>query len=110
MGLFFNWSKNFKEQPTCEDILKKVKKTEILYWIWMLISVVLTLVGISMIIQSPANDTKQLIMGLFTGVVGMILIVYMKLWLQIQLSMYFTIWDSNNRIEAEIRKSEAADL
>ena len=106
----FNWAKSFKEQPTCEDILKKVKKTEIKYWIFLIISVVIALWGINIITNASQNDIKQIAIGLVLTVAGLINIALMKLWAHIMLTMYFIIWDSKNRIEAEIRKSEAADL
>ena len=107
---FFNWAENFKEQPTCEDILKRVKKTEIKYWIFLIISVVIALWGINIITNASQNDIKQIAIGLVLTVAGLINIALMKLWAHIMLTMYFIIWDSKNRIEAEIRKSEAADL
>jgi hypothetical protein len=32
---FINWAESFKEHPTCEDILDKVRKTENFYWIFL---------------------------------------------------------------------------
>ena len=106
----FNWAESFKEQPTCEDILKKVRKTEILYWIFLLLSVVITLWGILIMILVPANNFKALFLGLFLAIDGSMQIILIKIWAHIKLSMYFTIWDRKNWIESEIRKSEAADI
>jgi hypothetical protein len=106
----FNWAESFKEQPTCEDILKRVTKTEIMYWIFLALSVFVTLWGINTIISAPENGLKQHVMGLFLALVGIINVAVIKLWAHIRLTMYFIIWDRKNRIEAEIRKSEAADL
>ena len=106
----FNWAESFKEQPTCEDILKRVTKTEIMYWIFLSLSVVITLWGLGIVINAPENDLKQHTIGLFLALAGLINIAVMKLWAHIRLTMYFIIWDRKNRIEAEILKSEAADL
>ena len=35
---FFNWAESFKENPTCEDVLEKVQRTEKLYWIFFSLS------------------------------------------------------------------------
>ena len=107
---FFNWAESFKEQPTCEDILKKVRKTEILYWVFILLSVFIAIAGANLIVNAPESNLKQHAWGLFLAIVGIVNIAVIKLWAQIRLTMYFTIWDSKNLIEAEIRKSEAADI
>ena len=107
---FFNWAESFKETPTCDDILKKVQTIEILYWIFLLLSVGIALWGILIMILVPANNTKALFLGLFLAIDGTIQISLIKIWVHVKLSMYRIIWDSKNRIEAEIRKSEAEDL
>jgi hypothetical protein len=106
----FNWAEAFKEQPTCEDILKKVSRTEIYYWIFVLVSVAIAIAGANLIISAAESDIKQHTWGLFLAIVGIVNVAVIKLWAQIRLTMYFTIWDSKNRIEEEIRKSEASDL
>jgi len=107
---FFNWAKAFKEQPTCEDILKKVRKTEITYWIFIVLFVLMTIGGINIIAEAPEGDLKEHVMGLFLALFGIIQITLMKIWAHIRLTTLYLIWDSQNRIENEIRKSQAADL
>ena len=107
---FFNWAESFKEQPTCEDILKKIQKIEIIYWISLLLAVFISVLGLLIMLLTPANNLKALFLGLFLGTNGLIQIAMVEIWVHIKLSMYRIIWDSNNRIEAEIRKSEAEDL
>ena len=106
----FNWAETFKEQPTCEDILKKIQTIEILYWIFLLLSVIIALWGVLIMILVPARYTKALFLGLFLAIDGTIQITLIKVWAYIKLSMYRIIWDSRNRIEAEINKLEAEDL
>ena len=107
---FLNWAQAFEEQPTCDDILKRVRKTETAYWIFMAVSVLIAIWGIDIILTAPKGELKQLIMGLFMGIVGVVNIAVIKLWAHIRLTMYFIIWDRQNRLEAELRKSEAQDL
>ena len=107
---FLNWAKSFEEQPTCEDIPNKIQKIEILYWIFILLSVAIALWGVLIIILVPASDIKALFLGLFLAIDGTIQITLIKIWAHIKLSMFRIIWDSKNRIEAEIKKSEAADI
>ena len=106
----FNWAESFKEQPTCGDILKKVRKAEIKYWIFLVLSVAIAIWGLNIVITAPENDMKRHTIGLILTIAGLINIALMKLWAHIILTTYYLIWDSKNRIEAEIRKSEAADL
>ena len=106
----FNWAESFEENPTCEDILKKIQKIERIYWIWLLISVFVTIAGVGIILGAPSNNIKQHSIGLFLAIDGCISIAVMKIWAQIVLCMYRIIWDNQNRIKAEIQKSEAQDL
>ena len=107
---FFNWAKIFEESPTCDDILKRVRKTEVIYWVYALIAVGITLAGITKITEAPDGDMKEIAFGLLIAIFGVVQIALMKLWAAIRLTMYFLIWDRNNTIEAEIKKSELQDL
>jgi len=107
---FFNWAEAFKETPTCDDILKRVRKTEIVYWVFLVLSVCIAIAGYNILKDAPENDLKEHAWGLFLAIVGIVNIAVIKLWAHIRLTMYFMIWDRNNRIEAEINKLEAADL
>ena len=66
----FNWAERFKEQPTCEDVLKKVRKTETAYWIFMVIFILVGLHGLNTIAQASEDNLKQHIMGLFDENLG----------------------------------------
>ena len=107
---FFNLAKAFEESPTCDDILKRVRKTEITYWIYAVICILVVLHGIGMMQEAEDGDIKEIAMGLFIAVAGFIYIAIIKLWVHIRLTMYFIIWDRNNTIEAEIKKSELQDM
>ena len=107
---FFNWAEIFEETPTCDHILKRVRKTEILYWIFLVLSVCLALWGYNIINNAPENSLKQHAIGLLLAIVGIINVAVIKLWAHIRLTMYFIIWDRENRIKAEINKLEAKDL
>ena len=109
--LAFNWVHKFEKlkELTREDILKQVRKTEIVYWVYVVIFVILIIVGVSKIFQPSANNSNALF-GLLLAVTSVIQIALIKLSTQIKLSMLYTMWVNNIRIEAEIRKSEAADL
>lgn len=107
---FFNWAERFKQTRTCDDILKRVRKTEILYWVFLVLSVCIAIWGYNIINDAPEDSLKQHAIGLFLAIVGVVNVAVIKLWAHISLTMYFIIWDRQNRIEAEIRKSEAEDL
>ncbi len=107
---FFNWAKNFEEQPTCGDILKKVRKTEIYYWVFVVISVLIAFGGLGTIEQANEGDMKQIGWGIFLIVLGLVNVGVIKIWAHLRLVMYYMIWDRNHWIEAEIKKNEAADI
>lgn len=106
----FNWAKAFEEKPTCEDILRSVRRIEITYWVYMVILVVISLNGIGMFMDAPEGDLKKHILGLFIAMVGLVYIAVIKIWANVKLSMLYTMWDSQNRLKAEIAKLESADL
>ncbi len=108
--ILFNWAERFKEQPTCENILKKVRKTEILYWVFLVLSVCIAVWGYNILNNAPEDNLKQHAIGLLLAIVGIVNVAVIKLWAHIILTMYFIIWDSQNRIESEINKLEAEDL
>ena len=107
---FFNWSKNFEQTPTCDDILKRVRKTEITYWVYIIISIVIGLSGLGMIEEASNDDIKTIAMGVVITVFAIVQIALMKIWAHLRLTMYFMIWDRNNTMEAEIKKSQLQDL
>ncbi len=106
----FNWAQSFKETPTCDDILKKVRKTEITYWIFQVLCIIITLAGFNILSETPESDLKQRAIGLLLLLIGITHIAVMKLWAHIRLTMYFIIWDRENRLEAEMNKLESEDL
>ena len=105
-----NWAQSFKEQPTCEHILDKVAGLERAYWVWLIVSSILTLFGIFVILIAPSHDLKQHALGIFLALDGSISIMLLKIWVHVRLAMYRILWDSQNRMAAELRRSEAQDL
>ena len=106
----FGWAEAFEEKRTCENVLMKVHRTEITYWIWLLVCIALGLGGWAMILSAPSNDIKAHAIGLFLAVDGMIGVATIKIWVHIRLCMFWTLWLEQNRLEEEMRRSEAADL
>ena len=106
----FNWAESFKETPTCEDILNKVQKTETVFWIWLLLSVIFLVLGITIVLVAPADSFKLHCIGLFLAIDGCINVALLKIWAHIRLAMYRILWDRENRIKAEMNKLDAEDL
>ena len=106
----FNWAEEFKNQPTCDDILIKVRKIERVYWMCIVISIFFILGGIALIVAAPAGDIKMHNFGVFLAIYGGIILAMTEICACVKLSTLRVIWDRQNRIENEIRKSEALDL
>ncbi len=53
---------------------------------------------------------KQIGWGLFLIVFGLVNVAVVKLWAHTKILTYFMIWERRKWIEAEIKKSEAADI
>ena len=83
-------------------------KTQITFWIYMVILVAITLGGLHVLMH--ATETRAMLTGLFMALVGIINIALIKIWAHIRLVMFYIIWDSQNRLEAELNKSLAEDL
>ena len=106
----FNWAKSFEEQPTCEDILNKVRKIEMQYWIGIVCAIVMILAGIILIIAAHDGNIKKHNWGVFLALYGGIILAITEICACVKLSTLRVIWDNQNRIENELRKSEALDL
>lgn len=106
----FDWAANFKKTLTCDDIPKRVRKIEIQYWIYLIISGFIAIKGIGLISQASDKDLKSVAIGLLLAIAGIVMVAIVKIWAYISLAMYFIIWDRNNTIEAEIKKSEFQDM
>jgi len=106
----FNWAKSFEEQPTCKDILNRVRRIERIYWIMGPVSIILILAGIILIVTAPENNIKMHNYGVFLAIYGGIILAMNEICTCVKISALRVIWDSQNRIENEIRKSEALDL
>ena len=111
MGALFNWADKLEtlKELTREDIPKQVRRIESYFWVNVVIASILIIVGGSIIFQSSANNSEALF-GLLVAVSGVIQAAWIKLSTQIKLSLIYTAWTNNIRFEAEIRRSEAADL
>ena len=108
--MIFNWAARFEKHRTCDDILARVRKTEIVYWIYMVALTLVTVGGVGTMQGAQPTDFRTMLFGLFMALVGFVSIALIKLWAHIRLVMYYIIWDSQNRLEAELRKSRAEDL
>ena len=106
----FDWAKEFEEQPTCEDILNKVRKIEMRYWIGIICAIVMILAGIILIIAAPDDSIKKHNWGVFLAIYGGIILAMSEICACVKLSTLRVIWDSQNRLEKELRKSEAMDI
>ena len=110
----FNWAnileEEFKKPLTCEDILNKIRKIERTYWIWLVVSLAIMLMGLVFIIGAPAGSLKVHSIGVFLAIDGCISIAVMKIWAHVVWAMYRILWNQNKKTEAELRKSEAEDL
>ena len=104
----FNWAEDFREKTIIEDIPTSVQKLERNYWISTTFFGITLVFGMAILFIAPITDIKLL--GLFVALLSIIALVADKLYVNIRLSMYHIIWDNKNRIEMEIRKSEAQDL
>ena len=107
---FYNWSKTFQETPTCDDVLKRVQRTEKLYWVYMVIAILIGISGLVTIENAHESDIKQIAFGVVVTVFAIVQVALMKIWAHIKLTTYFMIWDRNNVIETELKKSELQDM
>ena len=106
----FNWTESFEQQPVCEDIPQKIQKLERTYWIWLLLSCFVVVAGIVIILTAPVNDLKWHALGVILAIDGCFSVGVLKLWAHTWLAAYRIMWDNMNRLNAELRKSEAQDI
>ena len=105
-----NWAESLTKQFTCEDILEKVRTTEKECLVSVRVSYAITLISIILIVFAPGNNLKLSLVFLFIAISGIVNTAVTKLWGQMIFNSLYLLYDSRIRTEAEIRKSEAADL
>ena len=105
-----NWAESLTKQFTCEDILEKVRRTEKECLVSIRFYYGLTLISIISIIFVPGINLKLCFVFLFIAIAGLVNAAVTKLWGQMIFNSLYLLYDSRIRTEAEIRKSEAADL
>jgi hypothetical protein len=93
----FGWSKVFEERRTYPDIPARVRKTEVGYWVWLLICIAVELIGLAIMLTAPADSLRGLLLGLFIAVNGVVAWAVVKIVVHTRLAMYWIIWDSQNR-------------
>jgi hypothetical protein len=91
------WARVFEERRTVEDIPNRVRNTEVGYWYWLLISIAVSIVGLSIMLSAPEGSVKQMLLGLFIAVDGAIAWAVVKIVVHIRLAVYWILWDSHHR-------------
>lgn len=109
MDLTGNWADAFRQEQRFEDIPARVGKMQERYRFWTMVSSVMIVLGLLAII-GPAVPIQIRLLGLFVAVEGVVSSATVKLWVHIRLTMYWTLWERHQRLERELRQSEAADL
>ena len=107
---FLNWTKTWDESLTYDEIKNRIRKTEIQYWIYLIISVLIAFGGLGTFQQAAEGDMEKIGWGIFLIVLGLVNVGVIKLWAHMKILTYFMIWERRKWIEAEIKKSEAADI
>ena len=107
---FFNWANNFDKSLTYDEIKKRIHKTEIQYWILLLVSLFIAFGGLGTIEQAKEGDMKQIGWGIFLIVLGLVHVAVIKIWAHTKILTYYMIWERRKWVEEEIKKSEAADI
>jgi hypothetical protein len=93
------WARVFEERKTVEDIPNRVRNTEVGYWYWMILSIVVSFVGLGIMLSAPEGSLKLMLLGLFIAVDGAIAWAVIKIVTHVRLAMYWIIWDSHHRNE-----------
>ena len=108
----FDFVKNFekhKEGLKNEEILERVRQVEKDFRSKQLISSMVCIAGVFLILLCPVAS-EFLFGGILCYLTGVITMIQNNIIVKVSLYHLYNYWISNNRFEAEIRKSEAADL
>jgi len=97
------WYRTFEENESASDIPGKVKRLEIRYWAWQLISLIIAGYGIKMIIVAGEGDLKAVALGLFVAIVGAISLSLIKIRAHIRLAM---LWAVKTAEENKLKKDD----
>jgi len=91
------WARAFQEQDSVEDIPARLRDLEVRYWVWLAVSGLAVLVGAFLIAAAPDVYPKQMFIGLFVAVAGLVGIGAVKLWAAIYLCLYRVLQELRDR-------------
>ena len=106
----FNWAEDFKKNLTREDILKKVQKLEVLYWIKGMFGCVCLFAGLASVCMAPPGNIKLSSLGILITIHAVAILITAEISSRIKLLALRNAWDKLDQTESELRKSEAMDL
>jgi len=103
-----DWVKAFEDRKIIEDIPREVRKLESRYWSSICLSGAGIMVGL--VLFFVASGVKMQLAGVLAILLGNMGIFATKIACQVRLSLFWLVWDSQNRLRAEMDKMAATDL
>ncbi len=82
------WSRKFEHYQPATDVPERVRKTEVCYWRWLAVGILVLLAGIGMLAKCGQSQV-----GLLLAVSGIVDIALIKLWAHIRLATYQIIME-----------------
>jgi hypothetical protein len=109
---WFNWSEEYKRRPimTSEEMLAAVEKLEQGYWPWLLFALTLHVLGFCLMLAGCFRSTQMLIVGGILALDGAILNGTLKIVAHVRLQGLRIMLQTENRMQAEMRRADALDL
>lgn len=108
----FNWIEEYKKRPilTNEEMLTAVEKLEHGYWPWLIFALALHVFGLCAMFMGCFLSTRLLIVGGIVALDGSILMGTLKVVAHIRLQGIRIMLQSENRMAADLRRLDAAEL
>ena len=106
----WNWAKELEDHKTIEDIPDRMRKLETKHWVGVGMGLVLLVAGFMELTLAPAQNLKVHLSGVVLIVCALFSITIITLHTGLCRAMLWILWDSHNRLKAEMDKMNAADL
>jgi len=106
----FKWAKELEDHKIIEDIPGRMRRLETKYWTLIGLGMASIVCGLMCFAIAPEHSLKLQLVGPLGVMFGCFCILAITVQAGISRTMLWILWDSRNRLEAEMDKMNAADL
>ena len=106
----WNWAKELDDHKTIENIPERMRRLETKHWVGVAMAALVFVAGYMVLTLAPEQNLKVHLYGVFLVICALFSVTFITLHTGLCRAMLWILWDSHNRLKAEMDKMNAADL